>query len=367
MARIFICYSRQSEAAVKALANDIDTLGHDVWFDQELSGGQAWWDQILVNIRNSDVVLVTLAPEAVKSVAVKREYGYATDLGKPILPVVVAEGISAGLLPPALSTVQFVDYQVQDRNSALRLARAISAMPPPKPLPQALPQPPEVPISYLGGLREQVEAITALEFAEQSALLVKLKRSLRDPDTAKDGRTLLESLRMRRDLFATIAEEINELLGNPATASPSSRHSPEAGRSPVSGNSHQTEATRTTVKRTHVDAAKPAITRLPRLKSALAGAVIGTILGAFIYSALWSSVSVVIFMGIGGILAGAIIGTRPRLIAASIVGVVFGYGMSLPLGGLYLALNLGAPAGAILGAIVGVLLTKKTIQFSSES
>jgi TIR domain len=52
MAKIFISYSRQSEAMAKSLVTDFESLGHDVWFDRELSGGQAWWDQILAMIRD---------------------------------------------------------------------------------------------------------------------------------------------------------------------------------------------------------------------------------------------------------------------------------------------------------------------------
>ena len=47
MTNIFISYNRKAEAITKALADDFEDLGHTVWFDQEISGGQAWWDQIL--------------------------------------------------------------------------------------------------------------------------------------------------------------------------------------------------------------------------------------------------------------------------------------------------------------------------------
>src|SRR5262249_12648949 len=67
---------------------------------------------------------------------------------------------------------------------------------------------PAAPISYLGSLVSQVEAASPLSFEQQSALLVDLRRHLRDPGTASDARVLLEKLRKRRDLFATIAEEI---------------------------------------------------------------------------------------------------------------------------------------------------------------
>lgn len=216
MANIFISYSRHSQNIAKTLAADIEELGHTVWFDQALSGGQVWWQQILSRIRDCQVFVFVVDPKALDSTACRREYGYATDLGKPILPVRAVAGISTNLLPPALSNIQFVDYEEHGREAALRLARALAAITvsPPKQLPDPLPVPPEVPISYLGGLAERVETTATLCNEEQGTLVAELRRSLRESETAKDSRALLEKLRKRRDLFASIADEIDELLAN---------------------------------------------------------------------------------------------------------------------------------------------------------
>ncbi len=53
---IFISYNRQTKAIAKALVEDVETLGHTVWFDQWLSGGQARWDQILSMIRRRHAI-----------------------------------------------------------------------------------------------------------------------------------------------------------------------------------------------------------------------------------------------------------------------------------------------------------------------
>jgi len=229
MAKIFISYNRESEVIAGTLVDDIQALGHTVWFDQKLSGGQAWWDEILTTIRDSDVFVLVLSPKSLSSTACTREYGYAASLGKPILPVLVSEGVSANLLPPVLSQIQFIDYREQDREAALRLARALTSIPSPEPLPDPIPDPPEVPISYLGSLTEQLETTATLSYEEQSALLVDLKRSLRESETTDDAHALLERLRKRRDLLATIAEEIDEVLASTkkASAAPSRGYRPE--------------------------------------------------------------------------------------------------------------------------------------------
>jgi hypothetical protein len=69
-----------------------------------------------------------------------------------------------------------------------------------------------VPLSYLATLSQQIETPSALSFEEQSRLVVELKRGLRDPATFQDSRDLLGRLRARRDLLATIAEEIDEVV-----------------------------------------------------------------------------------------------------------------------------------------------------------
>ena len=373
MAQFFISYNRQSGAIAKILADDIEALGHTVWFDQELSGGQVWWNQILATILKCDIFVFVVTPEALESTACKREYGYAADLGKPILPVLAAEGVSTSLLPPALAQIQFVDYQQQDRNSALRLARALAAVPPPRPLPDPLPPLPEAPLSYLGGLTEKVELTATLSYEQQSALLVDLKSGLRDPETADDARTLLARLRKRRDLLATIAYEIDELLTStkkPVLDEPEPKMTrnveealvktpPETGR----------EASK--AKMTQPPTAQPApaavghtMTLSARLKSAGVGAIVGSAVGiAAMMTLSYTSWTFGFLTGAGGAIAGAITGTDRRLIFVALLGAVIGWFLfalligagsaSFAVGALY-----GAPAGAIFGAITGVILRK---------
>ena len=156
MLNVFISYERESKRLVGPLADDIKVLGHTVWFDQELSGGQAWWDQILAQVRSCDVFVFSMTPAALDSTACQREFGYAADLGKPILPILLLDGVSTNLLPPALSAIQFVDYRKRDdHGSALQLAKALSTTPAAKPLPSPLPTPPAVPLSYLSSLRNR--------------------------------------------------------------------------------------------------------------------------------------------------------------------------------------------------------------------
>jgi hypothetical protein len=119
------------------------------------------------------------------------------------------------VLPPALAEIQYVDYRVQDRQAALRLAKALNTIPASKLLPDPLPEPPKVPLSYLATLTERVESDSILNYEDQTMLVTGLRQSLRDPRNANHSRRLLETLRHRHDFLAVFAEEVEELLRSP--------------------------------------------------------------------------------------------------------------------------------------------------------
>lgn len=213
MKRVFMSYGRENIPQAGALAADLSELGNEVWFDKELTGGQAWWDLILTRIRDCDVFVFALSPESLESPACNCEWRYADELGKSILPVLVA-GQTDDLLPTRLAEIQYVDYREPDKQAVMRLMRALSALAAPQALPDPLPTPPAVPLSYLGSLREQIQTTHALSFEQQSALLVTLKQGLRETKKCDDVRKLLQLFRARADLLARVADEVDELLAS---------------------------------------------------------------------------------------------------------------------------------------------------------
>ena len=376
MASIFVSYSRSSLGVVTMLVSDLDALGHTVWFDQDLSGGHAWWNQILGRIRECDLFVFILDAESLDSTACQREYGYAAGLSKRILPVLVSGAVSTNLLPPALSQIQFVDYRVQDRDAVLRLAKALSNLPPPVPLPDPLPPTPPVPTSYLGNLSLQVDTESTLTYEQQSALLVDLRRHFRDPSTANDARALLERLRKRRDLFATIAEEMAELIATPA------RESTRVPKSQTGSYAPSISSVATVDVEPQLPTAAPETlarlvtpSRQERRRSAVIGFIVGAVVGALsVTTSPYFDTSGLLFgilTGSGGAIAGAITGPRLRLVAFAIASAVVGWIIvtaaegsrdAFAVGGV-----LGTFLGAVLGALVGVLLQKRIPWLHSNS
>jgi TIR domain len=351
--KVFVSYSRENAAAARDLANDIRELGHVAWFDQELAGGQTWWNEILKNIRNCDAFVFVLTQQALSSTACLRECSYASTLGKTIVPVLVADGVSVNLLPPALSQIHIIDYRNQSRNSAFHLGKAFATGSSAGPLPDPLPEAPEVPISYLGGLAERIASPSTLSYEQQSALVVDLRRGVHEPNAFDDSRALLERLRSRRDLLAAIRDEVDELLRTskkPIEGMKQKESGPKESGPKESGQKDSSPQA-------------PTPSRRERIASALVGAILGTFIGFLAMSSIKPLSDDWLFgllTGAGATVAGAISGKRLGVVlpaiavaAAAWIGCLIFIPSrdSVAVGGVF-----GAPAGAILGAVAGVVL-----------
>jgi hypothetical protein len=234
-----------------------------------------------------------------------------------------------------------------------------------------------------------VESPSSLSYEAQSALIVDLKRSLRDPETAEDTRTLLESLRKRRDLLSAIAEEIDELLTS-TTKKPSAEAS--TGIAQHEGEVSLEISAKSESKPPRGKVAEPPakqpfrpvtgskVMSGERLRGAYVGAIVGaviSVLGLVIVTApkkgavdlgLFAVVSLVT-VGCCAI-AGAITGTQRRLIIAALLGAAFGFVMAPLFTALFsvktlgleefvgIGLFFGLAPGAIFGAITGVIFRR---------
>ena len=63
--KVFISYARPDEDRVEQIAKHLTEFGREVWYDEELRGGQDWWDVILQTIRSCDLVIFVLSPDSV--------------------------------------------------------------------------------------------------------------------------------------------------------------------------------------------------------------------------------------------------------------------------------------------------------------
>jgi len=212
MRRVFVSYSRTNLDVVTQLVEDLQAIGMTAWHDQTLTGGQRWWDNILANIRDCEIFIFALSKESWESEACRSELAYCCGLGKPILPVLVADGINLNLLSAPLHEIQVTDYRARDKSAAFSLLKALNATPACAPLPEPLPPPPAVPVSYLGTLKERIDFNGTLGAQEQNLLFLELEEAIEEGRSPAEVRELLLSLKRRDDLLAKVAVKLDAAL-----------------------------------------------------------------------------------------------------------------------------------------------------------
>ena len=220
---VFVSYSSRDKDAVKSLTQDLQDADEQVWLDQRLAGGDAWWRAILGQIRGCDVFVFALSQNSIQSRPCQSELGYAQALGQPIVPVQVGPVDSMQLNP--LATVQTVDYRNPTPSTAMRLIAALHRERARRqPLPSPLPEEPAVPFEYLIRLYTTIVGPDQLSPREQAALLAQLEVGLREDgahDAArKDILTLLGKLRDREDVTYRTRTEVDEILASIDQESP---------------------------------------------------------------------------------------------------------------------------------------------------
>ena len=198
--QIFLSYSSNSKEQTSKLAKDLERMGHGVWFDQTLSGGQDWWNEICRNIRKCELFIFVLDKNSQRSHACEVEWRYALELGSKILPVKIADDVSEKILPEALARCQIFDYSNRDIDSLFELRKQIYDIPLPGELPDPLPPQPPAPMSYLNTLAEKVGTFDSLSERGQFELEQTLEQMVRDGTDAQEAMDLLSKLKMSRNL-----------------------------------------------------------------------------------------------------------------------------------------------------------------------
>ena len=211
---LFVCHSSRDHAAVQSLVEHLRAASEDVWLDQSLIGGDAWWSMILDQIRSCTVFLVALSNHSLNSKPCQAERDYAQALGLPILPVLIGDVDSYRIDP--IFNAQSVDYRHPDVRSGMALIGAVHQRAAErKELPDPLPEAPPVPYEYLQRHGIAIHSPQQLSATEQSAILANLRQALHsegDQSVRDDIRRLLLALRRRTDVADATATEIDQLL-----------------------------------------------------------------------------------------------------------------------------------------------------------
>ena len=108
MTQIFISYSRKDISFVEKMAGDLKNAGLEVWYDVSgLAGGAHWRREIENAINNSQFIVVVLSPDSIESDWVEREFLFASNRKRPIIPLLYR----ACELPMNYLNLNYIDVQ----------------------------------------------------------------------------------------------------------------------------------------------------------------------------------------------------------------------------------------------------------------
>jgi serine/threonine kinase PknH len=219
--KVFVSHAQRNADSpeLAGLIRDLNRLSTSVWIDQDLTGGQPWWDQILEEIRACDVFIFVVTNESIQSKPCEAEVNWAIANKRPILPIKITEVPEWRVREPVASS-QIIDYTRRgaagdaaiDCLLALRGAidrfssRAIE--PPPDPAPPA----PDVPFSTLRRLQPFLDA-GDLPLTNQEEFMRQVRIHRDDVDS--DRLSLIEVLnqfRSRPDTAYSVVIEIDGML-----------------------------------------------------------------------------------------------------------------------------------------------------------
>jgi hypothetical protein len=196
---LFVSDSSQDRSAIEPLTAALRRARQQVWFDDDLGGGEAWWNEILEQIRSCEVFIVALSNHLLGSKPCQAELRYAKALQRPVLPVRIGPVDSMRANP--LASLQVIDYQNPTVDTSIQLVSAVHALAAQQPpLPSPLPDEPPVPFAYLMRLSSTL-AEQDLDPRQQTHLLTELKSGLEedgdDPTARNDIARLLRMLGVR--------------------------------------------------------------------------------------------------------------------------------------------------------------------------
>ncbi len=87
MNHVFISYSRKDQTHARRVAEDLRQHGFDVWMDDRIDYGDRWLRVIFQAVRDAAAVIVIMSPHSEESKWVEKEYLFADEIRKPILPL----------------------------------------------------------------------------------------------------------------------------------------------------------------------------------------------------------------------------------------------------------------------------------------
>lgn len=125
--RLFISYSRRDAAFAARLVLDLQRYGFGVWIDtHDITPGTIWEDELSKALNDTDIMLLILSDHSVKSPEVRAEWAQFLGSRKPVIPLLLEDGID---IPFRLKTIQHMDFVRIEYEFALpQLVKALQTL-----------------------------------------------------------------------------------------------------------------------------------------------------------------------------------------------------------------------------------------------
>jgi hypothetical protein len=106
--KVFLSRAPDDRVAVDALQRELESLGIHTWTDDDIEPASDWGAHLRQTMKNADAVIFMVTSAAIANAYVMTEVGAAISAGKPIVPVVPANGRLPVGLPAQLRKWHFV-------------------------------------------------------------------------------------------------------------------------------------------------------------------------------------------------------------------------------------------------------------------
>jgi len=121
---LFVCYAHEDAAAVYPEIEWLDQQGINIWYDEGISAGRIWRNEIAEAIQGASKLLYYVSKNSIASEHCNREVDYALDKAFDIVPIFLEETQLTPELDLALNRVQALHRKV-DAHYQQRLLDAV--------------------------------------------------------------------------------------------------------------------------------------------------------------------------------------------------------------------------------------------------
>ncbi|MEO0467695.1 MAG: TIR domain-containing protein [Pseudomonadota bacterium] len=88
---IFLSYRRTDQALARSLVTALEAQGLEVWWDQEIEGGDDWREAIVEGLSSSKALVILFSDNCNSSKQLKKELAIADTLDKEVIPVLIED------------------------------------------------------------------------------------------------------------------------------------------------------------------------------------------------------------------------------------------------------------------------------------